>query len=380
MNTKTSAISIKKVQGYRDLTHFIKLPWDIYSEDPNWVPPLIFERRMHLSGSNPFFKHAEACFWMALRKGRPVGRISAQIDRLYLDSYGDYTGFWGMLEAVNDKEVFVALFDAAAKWLESKGMKRMLGPFNLSINQECGLLVKGFQHPPFFMMGHNPPHYAERIGELGHKKAKDLIAYIIERTDEGIARIERLLGGLKANFTTRPLDRKNLESELDCIFSIFNNAWSRNWGFVPFSRDEYLELGKYMSKIASPELIRIAVVDGEAAGFIALLPNINEIIRDLDGRLFPFNWIKLLFRLKHHDFNSGRVVLMGVLRKYQGSLAGAAISLCLIRDVIQKTLQTSMKQVELSWILEDNIAMNRIIEALGAIPYKTYRIFEKEIP
>ncbi len=375
-----SDISIKKIQGYRDLTNFIKLPWDIYLEDPNWVPPLMLERRMHLSGSNPFFRHAEACFWMALRKGRPVGRISAQIDRLYLDRYGDDTGFWGMLEAVDDREVFEALFDSAAKWLKSKGMKRMLGPFNLSINQECGLLVKGFEHPPFLMMGHNPPYYAERLCELGHKKAKDLIAYLIERTDEGLSRIEGLLGGLKADFTTRPLNKKNLESELDSIFSIFNNAWARNWGFVPFTRDEYLELGKSMSKIASPELIRIAVVEGEAAGFIALLPNVNEIIRDLDGRLFPFNWIRLIFRLKHHNFNSGRVVLMGVLQKYQGSLAGAAISLCLIRDVIKQTLKTSIKQVELSWILEDNIAMNRIIEGLGATPYKTYRIFERDIP
>ncbi len=380
MQAKTVDISIKKVQGNRDLTNFIKLPWAIYREDPNWVPPLMLERRMHLSSSNPFFKHAEACFWMALRKGRPVGRISAQIDRLYLDRYGDDTGFWGMLESVNDREVFEALFDAASKWLKSKGMKRMLGPFNLSINQECGLLVKGFEHPPFFMMGHNPAYYAERLCELGHKKAKDLIAYLIERTDKGLSRIEGLLGGLKSDFTTRPLDKKNLESELDSIFSIFNNAWSRNWGFVPFTRDEYLELGKSMSKIASPELIRIAVVEGEAAGFIALLPNVNEIIRDLDGRLFPFNWLRLLFRLKRHDFNSGRVVLMGVLRKYQGSLAGAAISLCLIRDVIKQTLQTSMKQVELSWILEDNIAMNRIIEGLGATPYKTYRIFERDIP
>ncbi len=334
---------------------------------------------MHLSRTNPYFKHAEACYWVAIRDNAPVGRISAQIDHLYLERHDSNTGFWGMLESIDDPEVFKALFISAEKWLMARGMKRMLGPFNLSINQECGLLVSGFQHPPFFMMGHNPPYYVKRLGDLGHQKAKDLIAYLIERTDEGLARIEGLLGGLRADFTTRPLDKKNLESELDSIFSIFNNAWSRNWGFVPFSRDEYLELGKSMSRIASPELIRVAVVEGEAVGFIALLPNINEIIADMNGQIFPLNWIKLLWRLKFRRFSSGRVLLMGVVQDYQNSLSGAAISLSLIRDVIKEILRTPMNRVELSWILEDNVAMRRIIEGLGARAYKTYRIFEKEI-
>jgi len=372
-------LEIRPVRNRKELDTFIKVPWRIYQRDPCWVPPLVLERKLQLSPSNPYFKHAEASFWVAYAGGTPVGRISAQIDQLFLERHHEATGFWGMLEAIDNKDVFEALFETAQGWLHKRGMKRLLGPFNLSINQECGLLVEGFDKPPVFMMGHNPPYYETRLKELGHEKAVDMYAYFIQGTDQTLEKIGKILGSRLGHFSTRPLNMANLEGELDSIFTIFNDAWSRNWGFVPFTRDEYLHLGKSMSKIASPELIRIASINGEDAGFIVLLPNLNEIIRDMDGRLLPFNWLKFLWRLKFHRFSTGRVPLMGVLRKYQDSLAGAAICLSLIRDVLTETLKTSIRDVELSWILEENIPMRRIIEGLGASRYKTYRIFESDI-
>ncbi len=372
-------LEIKPVKNQRELIEFIKVPWAIYKNDPRWVPPIIFERKLQLSSTNPYFEHATASYWTAFYKGEPVGRISAQIDDLYLERHDSATGFWGMLEATDDEDVFKALFDAVQGWLSDKGMKRMLGPFNLSINQECGLLVKGFQEPPSFMMGHNPPYYESQLKGLGHEKAVDLFAYYIQKTEDTLIKIRNILGTRRGAVSTRPLNLSKLEPELDSIFSIFNDAWSQNWGFIPFTRAEYMHLGKSMSKIASPNLIRIATVNGEDAGFIVLLPNLNEIIKDMNGRLLPFNWIKLLWRIKHHKFTTGRVPLMGVLRKYQDSLIGAAISLSLIRDVLTETLKTSIRGVELSWILEENLAMRRIIEGLGASHYKTYRIFQKDI-
>ncbi len=372
-------LHIEKVSTRRDLETFIRVPWSVYGDDPLWIPPLIQEQKRHLSRKNPYFEHADCRFWIARDGNRVVGRISAQVDRLHLERYRDDTGFWGMLEAENDRELFHALLGQAEEWLRGKGMKRARGPFNLSINQECGLLVNGFEFPPSMMMGHAPPYYSRMLQELGYQKARDLIAYHIKQAPETLETIEKVLGSSKEDFQTRPLRKKYLIRELDIMFSIFNDAWSQNWGFLPFTRDEYLDMGKGMSLLARPRFIRIAHVQGEPAGFIVLLPNLNEITRDLDGRLFPLGWIKLLWRIRFHRFRTGRILLMGVLRKYHDTLAGAAISLCLIRDIMQEVLKTSMSEIELSWILEDNMAMRRIIEALGAEPYKTYRIYEKDL-
>ncbi len=376
---ESQRLHIKRVRGKKDMEAFIRLPWSIYSKDPNWVPPVMQETRMRLSPKNPYFRHADARFWIAFRQNRVVGRISAQIDRLHLGRYADSTGFWGMLEAEDSREIFSALLETAEGWLCSRGMKRARGPYNLSVNQECGLLVKGFEFPPSMMMGHASSYYAQRLEELGYVKAKDLIAYSIDKAPDTIRRIEKILGRQRDQFQTRPLNKKNLSAELDTMFSIFNDAWSENWGYLPFTRQEYMDTGKSMSLLAKPDFIRIAEIQGKPAGFIVLLPNLNEITRDLNGRLLPLGWIKLLWRIRFHRFQSGRILLMGVLKKYQESLAGAAVSLCLIKDVMKEVLKTDINQIELSWILEDNMAMRRIIEALGAKPYKIYRIYEKTL-
>ncbi len=380
--TRQSGITIKKLpdlKGSRLKKDFIRLPYGIYRNDPNWIPPLEIERSMHLSPSNPYFRHAKCAFWVAYLDGKPAGRISAQIDRLYLERYREKTGFFGMLEAEKQPGITKKLLETAEKWLASQGMEKIMGPFNLSINQECGLLIKGFDTPPSMMMGHAQRWYSSAIEAEGYQKAKDLLAYTIDTTEQERPEISRILEKTATGMRTRGIDKSRLQDEMDRIFAIFNDAWSENWGFVPFTREEYMEIGSTMKYIADSRLIRIAEIDGEPAAFIVVLPNINEAIQDLDGRLFPFGWAKLLWRLKVRGIGSGRVLLMGVIRKYRDSLAGAALAYSLFSDVSYAVKALGMKQLELSWILEDNMIMRRIIESIGGKVYKTYRIYSKEL-
>ncbi|NPB10090.1 MAG: N-acetyltransferase [Thermodesulfobacteria bacterium] len=371
-------VQVREVRSAKDRDAFLKVPWKIYADDPAWVPPLLIERRDFLSPRNPYFRHAEARFWLAERDGEPVGRISAQIDRLVLERYGEQ-GHFGMIEAVDDPEVFSALLETAENWLRSRGMKKVLGPFNLSINQECGLLVKGWESPPSFLMGHARPYYAARLEECGYRKAKDLLAYLMTRQPEVLERVERLIP--KGSFTvkTRPINKKRLAAELDLIFEIFNEAWAENWGFVPFTREEYLHLGQSLKYLVSSELIRIAEVEGKAVAFIVVLPNFNELIADLNGRLWPWGWLKLLWRFRFRPPRSARVVLMGVRKEYQQTMQGSLLVVRLIDDIRRVLLARGTQRLELSWILEDNRRMRKLAEALAGPPYKVYRIYEKEL-
>jgi hypothetical protein len=372
-------LQIVRVEGRSALNDFIRLPWPFYADDPMWVPPLLMERRMHLSASNPFFEHALHCLWIAYRDDRPVGRISAQIDQLYIDRYQNATGFFGMLEAEDNPLTFQALLDTAETWLRSQGMQRISGPFNLSINQELGLLVEGFDTPPVLMMGHARPYYADRIEKNGYRKEKDLLAYIIDANFEQSAAMKRVTSRAKNRVHIRSLRKSNFSEELEIIQDIFNDAWSQNWGFVPFTSKEFEHLGKDMKLLVDEDLIKIAEVDGEPAAFIVVLPNVNEAIQDLNGRLLPFGWLKLLWRLKIKYPISARIPLMGVRRRFQDSLLGAALAFMVIGALQEPGLKRGVKKVELSWILEDNIGMRNIIESIGGRVYKTYRIYSKEL-
>ncbi len=371
-------VRVKKVEGKRELRDFITLPWKIYEDDPAWVPPLILERKEFLSPKNPFFRHGEAAFFVAYQDGEPVGRISAQVNRLHLERYGP-EGHFGFLEAIEEREVFGALLGAAENYLRHRGLKKVLGPFNFSINQECGLLVRGFESPPSVLMGHARPYYDREILACGYRKAKDLLAYLMTKTPETLARVERLIPKSTVKVRTRTVSKRNLAAELDLIFRIFNDAWSENWGFLPFTREEYLHLGESLKWLVPEEYVRIAEVEGEAAAFIVVLPDFNELIKDLNGRLFPFGLFKLLYRFKFRPPKKGRVVLMGVLRKYQRRLLGPLLILRLISDIKAALLARGVEALELSWILEDNVRMCRLAEALGARVYKVYRIYEKEL-
>jgi len=359
------------------LDDFIGVPRPIFESDPAWIQPLHLERRLHLSPrSNPYFQHARWQAWTAWRGREPVGRISAQIDTLHLERYRDATGFFGMLDAEDNQETFAALLQTAEQWLREQGMKRARGPFNLSINQEMGVLVDGFGTSPFFMMSHARPYYASRIEKEGYHKATDALAYMITQ-DFGSEAMRRLIAATAHRARVRPLDRRRLDSELSLLRDIFNDAWAENWGFVPFTAAELDDLGGAFRFLVDPDMIQVAEVDGEAAAFMVLLPNINEAIRGLHGRLLPIGWAKLLWRLKVRYPRTFRVPLMGVRRKFQRSRLGTALAFLVIEAARPAVKRHDATQIELSWILEDNAGMRSIIESIGGRAYKRYRVYER---
>ena len=278
-------LSILPVQNRKDLECFIRVPWSIYAGDPCWIPPLLFERKEHLSAKNPYFRHAKWQAWVAFRNDKPVGRISAQVDQLRLEKFQDGTGLFGFLEAIDDPDTFRLLLETACDWLREQGMKRVQGPFNFSINDECGLLVEGFDTPPSVMMGHARPYYAGRIEALGYNKAKDLLAYRLD-TDFVVPRaMNKLTAKSSKRITVSPLRRSHLKEDLATLRDLFNDAWANNWGFVPFTREEFDELGRNLAHLVDEEFIQIAAVDGKPAAMTVVLPNLNEAARDLNGRL-----------------------------------------------------------------------------------------------
>jgi hypothetical protein len=372
-----SGVEVIAASTPAEMKRFIQLPAALYGSDPHFVPPLLLEREEALSPrKNPYFQHAEAKFWLARRDGRDVGRISAQIDRLVKDPQ---VGHFGMLVAEDDPEAIGALFAAAEGWLRERGKTRVLGPFNLSINEESGLLVDGFDTPPMLLMNHDPRYLGGRIEAQGYAKAKDLFAYIVD-TESGLPDSARrfIEKRMPKNMTVRNLDTKRYLEEFDTVTAIFNDAWSRNWGFLPFTEAEIAHMAKSMKPLVRPEYVVIVEVDRRPIGFGLALPNLNELIADFDGRLLPFNWLKLLLRLKRGP-KTARVPLMGIRRTYSGGLIGG-LAPFLIVDAIRKALRKNgVREVEMSWILEDNRPMRHIIESLGARSYKTYRVYEKWI-
>ena len=372
-------LAMLPVRNRQDLGRFIRVPWSVYAGDRCWIPPLIFERKEHLSAKNPYFRHAEWQAWVAFRKGKPVGRISAQVDQLRLERFRDETGFFGFLEANDDPDTFRLLLETACDWLRERGMKRVQGPFNFSINDECGLLVEGFDTPPSFMMGHARPYYANRIEALGYSKAKDLLAYRLDSDFTVPRAMQRLTAKSSTRITVSPLRRTHVKEDLAILRDLFNDAWSNNWGFVPFTREEFDELGRNLVHLVSKDFIQIAAVDGKPAAMTVVLPNLNEAARDLDGRLLPLGWLKLLWRLKRHKLRTARITLMGVRQEYQNSTLGIALAYRVMDAVRSPAAAQGIEEVEMSWVLEDNRSMRHIIETLGGDPYKRYRIYQKDI-
>lgn len=377
---QSNNIEIREVSDKAGMKAFIAVPWSIYKDDPSWVPPLKFERRDAWSEKNPFFQHARWKAWIAYRDGQAVGRISAQVDDLYLEKHDPHTGFFGLVEAHEDPAIFEALFNTAEGWLKEQGMQTVLGPFNLNINQEVGCLVEGFETPPYVMMGHARPYYGPSIERQGYEKAEDVFAYILEEHMFAMpANIQRLLDRLSPKMTLRQVDRKNTVVELEIMRNIFNDAWSENWGFVPFTEEEFRTVGKEMFMIVPPDFTWIAETEGEPAAFMVMIPNLNEAAADLNGRLLPFGWAKLLWRLKVRKPRTGRIALMGVRRKYQRTRLGPALAFLTIGALYEPALRYKMDQIEMSWILEGNQATRNIIEKVGGQVSKRYRLYRKSI-
>lgn len=377
--SRPESIRIEPVSDRRSLKAFIRLPWMIYAGDPNWVPPLILERKQAFSPKNPFFQHAQWQAWIAYQGERPVGRISAQIDQLHLDRHQDATGFFGCIEAIDDRDVFRALFETAEGWLRDRGMLRVRGPFSLSVNQEAGLLVDNFDTPPFLMMGHALPYYGPAVEDSGYTGVKDLVAYQLTPQFEAPKVMEALCARIGKNVVIRSFRRKEKHAELEMMRDIFNDAWSENWSFAPFTRDEFRNIGDELLPLIPDDFIQIAELKGEAVAFIVLMPNVNEAIADLNGRLLPFGWARLLWRLKVRFPKTGRVALMGVRRHLHHTRLGPALAFMTIRALHPASLRKNLGDVELSWILEDNHGIRNIIESLGGKLTKRYRVYDKSL-
>jgi len=375
-------IDIRPVSSKKDRDIFIKLPWTLYKDDPNWIPPLILERREHLDPKkNPYFDHAEVQLWLAFRGDECVGRISTQVCALHQQRYNNQMGQFGFLEAIDDAEVFKALLQTARDWLRQRGMKRISGPYSFSINDEMGVLVKGFDRPPCFLMGHALPYYAPQLEALGLQKAKDVFAYdynvkpdFPKMANAIIARAQK-----QGKIEVRPMRMSAFEEDLALILDIFNDAWSGNWGFVPMTEAEVKKLGNDLKMLVKGGYGQVAQINGEAAAMIISLPDINHSIRDLNGCLLPFGWAKLLWRLKVQNFTDGRIPLMGVRKKFQKGALGAGLALMVVDAIRAYHYPRGAKRAELSWVLEDNDAMNTIAKIVGGQHYKTYRIYEDDL-
>ena len=381
------SIEIREVTTAAERRAFVDVAWPLNAGDPHWVPPLKSEVRGLVNRSkNPWFEHAEAAFFLAMRGGEPVARISAQVDRLVLDmpeaqGGGPGTGHWGMLEAA-DAQVASALLDRAEDWLQGRGMTRSMGPFSLSIWDEPGLLVHGHDHSPTVMMGHNSPAYEGWVEALGYRGVKDLLTYELDITNPLPPLVQRIVSAGERNprIRIRMVDKSRFDEEAAVILNILNDAWSDNWGFVPLTDAEIAYAGKKLKPIVYEDLIRVAELDGEPVAFMITLPDLNELTRDLNGRLFPFGWAKLLWRLRNPKVRTVRVPLLGVVKRLQASRLASQLAFTLIEYIRRSSEEKyGASRSEIGWVLEDNEGMKSIAEATLTKMNRTYRIYEKTL-
>ncbi len=379
-----SPIDIRHVETGKDWRDFHNLPYRVYENDPYWVPPLLLERKLHFSPKhNPFFQHAKAEFWIAYQDGMPVGRISAQIDRLHLGRHGDETGHFGFIEAIDDPGVFGQLLAAAEAWIRDSGLRKALGPVSFSLWDQPGLLVDGFDAPPSVMMNYNHRYFEPHIIAAGYSPAQDMLTYEYDGRLPFPDRAMRLVewARKRESITVRPIrkDSKNIDQEIALLLDIINDAWSDNWGFVPMTKAEIADLATVFKILLRPGDVAIAEYHGKAVAFALIMPNLNEVIRDLGGRLLPFGWARILWRLKIKKPFTARMPLMGVRKSLQSSPLGAALALMVIQETRIFNIENGTPIGELSWILDQNEGVKNVIDLVGATQRKRYRLFEKSL-
>ncbi len=382
----TMALEIRAVQSKRDLETFLHVPWTLgMKSDPNWVPPLLDDYRRSLDPKrSPFLKHGEVQCFLALQDGVPAGRISAQIDRDFDKQWPDEKGvaFFGFFDSKDDPAVARALFDAASGWAKAKGRTRIRGPFTLDSKGEVGVLVEGFDSPPRIGMPHNRPYVGPLIESAGLRKAKDFYAwwYTTGQVDERTQRIaERTLA--LPNVKVRQMELSHFRREAGIVRDVYNDAWSKNWNFTPFTADELEIVATEYKMFVDTNLALVAEVDGKPAAMCFAIPDVNEMVKDFDGELMrrPWNLLKLLWRLKFRRPHHARLMLLGVKEEYRASHRYGTLAAVLYVEVARRGAKAGYVGGELSWTLEDNVMINRGIERMGARRYKTYRVYEKQI-
>lgn len=370
------AVEVRPISLPRDAAAFIDVWWSIYKDDPHWVPPLRFERKEFLDpAKNPYFSLADLQCFIAYKDGKPVGTVSAQLDHGYQEQHPD-VGFFGFLEFVDDREVSQALVNTALAWLRAKGMKRALGPFNFNTNHECSLLVDGFDSDPLVMMIWNPPYYVAHYEAAGLVKEKDLYAYWLQNDGpipEKIAAISDRFEQRHPEVSIRPVDTKNFENEVSICKQIYNDAWADNWGFVRLTDKEFDKVAAGLKPMLDGRYCYIAFVNGEPAAFSLTLPDFNQVVKPMNGSIFPFGWWHWLTRPS--KINQIRVFTLGVRQKYQKLPLGAP----LYKRTWDAGREAGIKGAECSWVLEDNHNMRSAIEKMGGKIYKTYRIYGAEL-
>jgi len=378
-----SQIEVSQVAGDKERNAFIKFPWRIYRNDPAWVPPLIIERKAFLDRKrHPFYKHGDAALFLARYRSRGneiVGRIMASDDPNYNALHQSNVGCFGLFESIDNREVAAELFEAASDWLRARGRSEIMGPIDYSTNYVCGLLIDGFEHPPTLLTSHNPSYYAPLIESCGFTKAKDWYAWWFSEYPEATARLRKIAIARagKHGVTIRPVNLREIKAESERLRAVYNQAWEKNWGFVPFTEAEFEHLAREMKPLIVPQGILIAEIGNEPVGFVIAVPDINVALRHINGRLtwfgLPIGLLKLLYYKT--KIRTGRLVALGVVEKYRR----AGIAEMLVLQVMDEAFKRGLTG-ELSMTLEDNFMINRFIEALGAVRYKTYRIYRKQLP
>jgi hypothetical protein len=373
-------VEIQRVTNGLEKDRFIRFQWEIYRDDPFWVPPLVMERHEFLDPArNPFFRHAEVALFMARRSGAPVGRIAAVEDRNFNAFHGSRKAYFGLFESVDDPGVAAALFAVARDWARWRGLTSMIGPMNLSTNQECGLLVDGFDESPYVLMPYNPRYYQDLFEACGLKKVKDLFAFERSARVPPPERFGRVADKIRAHegITIRTIDMKQFPAEVERIKAIYNSAWERNWAFVPMSDAEFAKLASDLKMLVDPELALIAEDHGEPVAFSLTVPDINQALKHLNGRLTTFGLPVGLAKLLYHQRRIDRVRLMalGIKEGYRRR----GIDAVMIVDTIRRAHELGYAGGEISWTLEDNDLVNRVLESAGAKRSKTYRIYETPV-
>ncbi len=373
-NTSGAGIEIIEVKDKRDLLDFIEFPLSLYRDDQLYSPQLTHDLKTHFSPKNPFFNDADVTFFLAYKNGRIAGRIACIINHLHIRLKNEKAGFFGFFEGINDREVAKALLDTVHDKLLDKGLSIMRGPMNFSTNEECGFLIDGFEEAPMLMMPYNPPYYNDLMNDCGLKKSKDLHAYIHEVQEELPDKILRVAAiAEKRGITTKQVKKDYFMSAMRGFREVYNSAWENNWGFIPMSKEELEYSAARLKPLVVPDMTIVAEKDGEAVGFLGMLPDFNFVLRKMNGKLNPLTIAKALYYSK--KIPDLRMLLLGIKAEYRNK----GVDAILFREAFKGVKRGKYKRVEFSWILEDNIPIIRMVEMIGGKLYKRYRIYEKEI-